>query len=153
MNFFKNTLLYALLLILLVPAGCERKPAETATDPVPEPAAAPDGPPDALPSTLKIEKQAKTYVITGANSGTGFEAARILLSKEATVVMLNRNSGKSEAAIEKLDVPGIEALWDRIDDEYARSLMLYRYAVLQVVLENYAFPGGMMSNGSEIPIS
>ena len=34
----------------------------------------------------------KTYVITGANAGAGFEATRILLSKGAKVVMLNRNA-------------------------------------------------------------
>ncbi|MEM9457484.1 MAG: SDR family oxidoreductase [Myxococcota bacterium] len=44
----------------------------------------------------------KTYLITGANAGTGFEAARILLSKGAKVVMLNRNVEKSKAAIAKL---------------------------------------------------
>lgn len=44
----------------------------------------------------------KTYVITGANSGTGFEASRILLSKGATVVMLNRNPKKSVSAIARL---------------------------------------------------
>jgi len=44
----------------------------------------------------------KTYVITGANSGTGFEASRIFLSKGAKVVMLNRNPTKSTAAIETL---------------------------------------------------
>ena len=33
----------------------------------------------------------KTYIITGTTSGTGFEAAKILLSKGAKVVMLNRN--------------------------------------------------------------
>jgi len=38
----------------------------------------------------------KTYIITGTTSGTGFEAARILLSKGAKVVMLNRNPKKSE---------------------------------------------------------
>ncbi|MFY0673099.1 MAG: SDR family NAD(P)-dependent oxidoreductase [Bacteroidia bacterium] len=37
----------------------------------------------------------KTFVITGTTSGTGFEAARILLSKGAQVVMLNRNSKKA----------------------------------------------------------
>lgn len=41
----------------------------------------------------------KTYLITGANTGVGFQAARILLSKGASVVMLNRNPGKSEAAV------------------------------------------------------
>ncbi len=44
----------------------------------------------------------KTYVITGTTSGTGFEAARILLSKGAKVVMLNRNPPKSEDAINSL---------------------------------------------------
>ena len=44
----------------------------------------------------------KTYVITGATSGTGFEATRILLSKGAKVVMLNRNPNKSAVAIGRL---------------------------------------------------
>ena len=44
----------------------------------------------------------KTYIITGTTSGTGFEAARILLSKSAKVVMLNRNPQKSEDTINTL---------------------------------------------------
>ena len=44
----------------------------------------------------------KTFLITGSNAGTGFEAARILLSKGAKVVMLNRNPEKSKAAIATL---------------------------------------------------
>ncbi len=44
----------------------------------------------------------KTYVITGTTSGTGFEAARILLSKGAKVMMLNRNPQKSENTIQVL---------------------------------------------------
>lgn len=44
----------------------------------------------------------KTYVITGANTGAGFEATKILLSKGAEVVMLNRNESKSAAAIDDL---------------------------------------------------
>ncbi len=41
----------------------------------------------------------KTYLITGANVGAGYEAAKIFLSKGAAVVMLNRSVSKSEAAI------------------------------------------------------
>lgn len=41
----------------------------------------------------------KTFLITGATSGTGFEASRILASKGAKVVMLNRNPQKSENVI------------------------------------------------------
>ena len=44
----------------------------------------------------------KTYLITGANAGAGFEASKILLSKGAKVVMLNRSAEKSTAAIAKL---------------------------------------------------
>lgn len=44
----------------------------------------------------------KTFVITGTTSGTGFEAARILLSKNAKVVMLNRNPKKAADTIAKL---------------------------------------------------
>ena len=44
----------------------------------------------------------KTYVITGANSGAGYEATRVFLSKGARVVMMNRNANKSTAAIATL---------------------------------------------------
>lgn len=44
----------------------------------------------------------KTYLITGANGGAGFQAARTLLNKGAKVVMLNRSPEKSKAAIAEL---------------------------------------------------
>jgi len=44
----------------------------------------------------------KTYLVTGANAGAGFEATRVFLAKGAKVVMLNRNADKSTAAIAKL---------------------------------------------------
>ena len=44
----------------------------------------------------------KTYLITGATSGTGFQAARSLLAKGASVVMLNRNLEKSKITIAAL---------------------------------------------------
>jgi NAD(P)-dependent dehydrogenase (short-subunit alcohol dehydrogenase family) len=59
------------------------------------------GPEGWTPKRLKT-LQGKTYVITGANSGTGFQASRLLLSKGAKVVMLNRNRAKSEQAVAAL---------------------------------------------------
>lgn len=44
----------------------------------------------------------KTFVITGANAGTGFQAAKLFLSKGAEVVMLNRNPEKTGRAIAEL---------------------------------------------------
>lgn len=46
--------------------------------------------------------EGKTYLITGANAGAGFQASRILLSKGAKVVMLNRSAEKSTDAINDL---------------------------------------------------
>ena len=44
----------------------------------------------------------KTYVITGANAGAGFQAARILLTRGAKVVMLNRSAERSTVAVQEL---------------------------------------------------
>lgn len=46
--------------------------------------------------------QGKVYVITGANTGAGYEAAKLFLSKGASVVMLNRSEEKSLTAISSL---------------------------------------------------
>jgi NAD(P)-dependent dehydrogenase (short-subunit alcohol dehydrogenase family) len=48
------------------------------------------------------DQSGKTYIITGANAGAGFQAARVLLKKSAKVVMLNRSAEKSEVAIADL---------------------------------------------------
>ena len=53
------------------------------------------------PEIMKSQK-GKIFVITGTTSGTGFEAAKILLSKGAKVVMLNRNPKKSSDTIATL---------------------------------------------------
>lgn len=44
----------------------------------------------------------QTHVITGATSGTGFEATRLLLSKGASVIMLNRNDEKTASTLSQL---------------------------------------------------
>ncbi|MEP3196925.1 MAG: SDR family oxidoreductase [Lentilitoribacter sp.] len=44
----------------------------------------------------------KTFVITGSNAGAGFQAARILLAKNAKVIMLNRSTEKSADAVKAL---------------------------------------------------
>lgn len=62
------------------------------------------------PERIKSLK-GKTFVITGTTSGTGFEATKILLTKGAKVVMLNRNPQKSEDTIAELK----QALGNDID--------------------------------------
>ncbi|WP_036157514.1 SDR family oxidoreductase [Maribacter forsetii] len=53
------------------------------------------------PARIKSLK-GKTFLITGTTSGTGFESARILLSKGAKVVMVNRNPKKAADTIATL---------------------------------------------------
>ena len=49
----------------------------------------------------------KTYFITGANSGVGFEAAKYLRSKNANVLVGARNEGRGRGAVGRLEgMPG-----------------------------------------------
>ncbi len=75
----------------------------------------------------------KTYVITGANSGTGFQAARTLLTKGANVMMLNRSIAKSQAAVAELRAefgPSAEVGFVRMD---LASLASVRDAAAEVL--------------------
>lgn len=69
------------------------------------------------------ELSGKTYVITGANSGIGFEAARILGSKGADIIMACRNPEKAAAAKTAL-VPDVRGSLDvlRLDLSDLRSV-------------------------------
>ena len=48
------------------------------------------------------DQSGKVFVITGANSGLGFEASRQLALKNATVVMACRNEEKGKEAVENI---------------------------------------------------
>lgn len=89
----------------------------------------------------------KTFVITGTTSGTGFEASRILLSKGARVVMLNRNPQKAEdtTASLKQKVGGtIDVLNIRLD--LADQASVRRAA--EEVLEKVSRIDALMCNGA-----
>ncbi|MEM8858592.1 MAG: SDR family NAD(P)-dependent oxidoreductase, partial [Chloroflexota bacterium] len=78
----------------------------------------------------------KTYLITGTTSGTGFEATRILLSKGAKVVMLNRNSKKSDNIIAQLKQelgPDIDVSAIRMDLSDLASVRAAAAEVLETV--------------------
>lgn len=75
----------------------------------------------------------KTYLITGANTGTGFEAASLFLEKGAEVIMLNRSEQRSIQAIHDLKGRfGAEAKvsWIRMD---LSELASVRHAAEQIL--------------------
>jgi NAD(P)-dependent dehydrogenase (short-subunit alcohol dehydrogenase family) len=89
----------------------------------------------------------KTFVITGTTSGTGFEAARILLSKGAKVVMLNRNSQKAQATIAALK----EKLGNAIDVTNIQMDLAEQASVRKAaaeVLENVTQIDALICNGA-----
>lgn len=51
--------------------------------------------------TEKKDLTGQVFIVTGANSGIGKEAARGLLKRNATVVLACRNPQKSEATIQE----------------------------------------------------
>lgn len=48
---------------------------------------------------IKQDLVEKTIIVTGANSGIGFEAAKILSSRGAHVILAVRNQQKGEEAL------------------------------------------------------
>ena len=48
----------------------------------------------------------RAFVVTGTTTGCGFQCAKLLLSKGAQVIMLNRSAERSAAAVEMLKAGG-----------------------------------------------
>jgi len=49
-----------------------------------------------------LDQTEKVVVVTGANSGTGFETTKVFASKNASVILACRNLDKGEAAISEI---------------------------------------------------
>jgi NAD(P)-dependent dehydrogenase (short-subunit alcohol dehydrogenase family) len=59
----------------------------------------------------------RTAVITGANTGIGFEAAKVLATRGASVVLAVRNTGKGQDAADRIKAaaPGADVTVQRLD--------------------------------------
>ena len=89
----------------------------------------------------------KTYLITGATSGTGFKASKILASKGAKVVMLNRNPKKSEDVIAAIK----QELGNHIDVSFIRMDLAEQASVRKAaeeVLETESRVDALICNGA-----
>lgn len=86
----------------------------------------------------------KTIIITGANSGTGYSAAKFMSAKGATIIMACRNPQKAKAALQsiksenpnaKLDFIPLD-LGDLTSVKKFADLFKEKYASLDVLLNN-----------------
>lgn len=98
------------------------------------------------PDLMKSQK-GKIFLITGATSGTGFEATKILASKGAKVVMLNRNLKKSEDAIAAIK----KDLGNNVDVSFIQIDLAEQASVKKAtaeVLEKVSRIDALMCNGA-----
>jgi NAD(P)-dependent dehydrogenase (short-subunit alcohol dehydrogenase family) len=86
----------------------------------------------------------KIAVVTGANSGIGYEMARALAGKEATVVLACRNKDKGEAAVRQIaqEYPEAKAEFVQLDLSDLASVRRFadeftsRYDRLDILINN-----------------
>jgi NAD(P)-dependent dehydrogenase (short-subunit alcohol dehydrogenase family) len=105
----------------------------------------------------------KTFVVTGANSGIGYEAARALAAKRATVVLACRNLEKGQAAIDAIraKTPDAKIVLERLDlgdlatvRSFAAKV-LKEHARLDVLINNagiMAIPRVLTKDGFETQV-
>ncbi|CDR36478.1 CYFA0S01e01816g1_1 [Cyberlindnera fabianii] len=84
---------------------------------------------DAYPSAPELTEKdypdltGKTFLVTGTSAGVGQQAARLLLSKNATVVTVNRNLAKTEAAT-KVIIDDLISADTTLTDDKIRSRLI-----------------------------
>src|SRR5262245_60839787 len=102
----------------------------------------------------------KTAVITGANTGIGFEAAKVLAARGATVVLACRNPGKAESAVSRIReaTPGAEVSTLELDLNSLASVrkaadaLLAERPVVDILINNAGvilLPHGQTEDGFE----
>ncbi|MGW1741739.1 SDR family oxidoreductase [Nocardia sp. NPDC001965] len=93
-------------------------------------------------------------LITGANRGIGFETARLLAERGATVLIGARDSGRGRAAAEKLAAGGGDARFLRLDVTDADSIAVAASGIdtefghLDILVNNAGIPGRLDGDGT-----
>ena len=89
------------------------------------------------------DQSGKTIVITGANTGLGYEAARVLAGKNARVIIACRSPQKAQAAIERIlalhpgaEVEALELDLSSLESVRRAASQLQREQGLDVLINN-----------------
>ena len=82
--------------------------------------------PDRLPALA-----GRTYVVTGGNSGIGFEASRLLSGRGARVIIASRNETRASAAVEAIKAHEPEAVVEYVVMDLS-SLASVRRAAIEI---------------------
>ncbi|XP_059473314.1 retinol dehydrogenase 12-like [Neocloeon triangulifer] len=110
-------------------------------------------------STARLD--GKTAIVTGANTGIGFETVKELLLRGARVIMANRNLELSEKALEKLqaDIPSCDLHFVKLDLSSLQSVkscaeeILSTEARIHLLINNagvYACPYTLTEDDNEM---
>jgi len=103
----------------------------------------------------------KIAIVTGANSGIGYEMARALAHKEATVILACRNKARGEAAVRQIDQEYSEAQVELMQLDLSDLASVRRFADefsshydrLDILINNagiMAIPFGKTADGFEL---
>jgi NAD(P)-dependent dehydrogenase (short-subunit alcohol dehydrogenase family) len=109
------------------------------------------------------DQSGKTFIVTGANSGIGYEASRALAAKGATVILACRSLEKGRAAVESIRAatPDAKVVLERIDLGDLATVrafaakFLKEHGKLDVLINNagiMAIPRVMTKDGFETQI-
>ena len=107
------------------------------------------------------DMQGKTILVTGANSGIGYETARTLAAKNATIIMACRSLDKGQAALEKIQAETPQAdlklmalnLADMAAVREFAAAFLEEHTHLDILINNagiMATPYGKTTDGFEM---
>ena len=109
------------------------------------------------------DQSGKVAVVTGANSGLGYEASKALAAKNATVVMAARNMEKGQAAVDRIraEIPTADLELRQLDlgslesvDEFVAAV-LGEHDTIDLLLNNaglMATPAGETADGFETQV-